>query len=143
MSIPGCHWITVSNIGCCSEYVSICDSLLSIHVPGCTKEQISAMLFHKNELTCYIFQAVQLQHGTNDCGLFVLAFTTLLCAGESPVQMIYVQHWPCIQLLKCLLQQKQISFPQDSTEKEALTVPRDKSHSRSSVFVGCLKIDTV
>ena len=56
------------------------------------KAQIAALLFTDQPEITLRFQPVQLQHGTNDCGVFSLAFATSLCGRQTPRQITYIQH---------------------------------------------------
>ena len=47
------------------------DSLLSGSTHSRTKKQIAVILFSPKEKITIIFPAVQIQHGGNDCGVFV------------------------------------------------------------------------
>ena len=98
----GCHWLTIYTIGCKAGHVNVYDSLSIVDVSLCTKEEIATILFSKASHIFLHFQAVQIQRGTSDCGLFSLAFATSLCHGEDPVQINYVQHKMRSHLQRCL-----------------------------------------
>ena len=118
LNLSGCHWITVSNIGCKSGFVNVYDSIPSCYVSMRTKEQIAAMLFSEDKELILEYQAVQSQRGRNDCGLFALAFATSLCAGENPVEINYIQHLLCKHLLDCITHQVISPFPMTSRRKK-------------------------
>ena len=81
-----------------------------------------SMLFSEDKELILEYQAVQSQRGSNDCGLFALAFATSLCAGENPVEINYIQHLLRKHLLDCITHQVISPFPiYDIQEKEAIT----------------------
>ena len=131
----GCHWITVSNIGCKPGFVSIYDSIPSCYVPVRTKEQIAAMLFSEYKELTLEYQAVQSGRGSSNCGLFALAFATSLCAGENPVEINYIQHLLCKHLLDCITQQVISPFPRTSRRKKKPSQPL--GHSTFKIFCKC------
>ena len=74
LNVSGCHWITISTIGCQQSIVNVYDSIPSCSVPLRTKEQIAAIICTQAKKIILEFPAVQSQHGSSDCGLFALAF---------------------------------------------------------------------
>jgi len=116
----GCHWLTISTIGCKAGHVNVYDSLLSVDVSLRTKEEIATILFSKATHIFLHFQAVQIQRGTSDRGLFALAFATSLCHGEDPVQINYVQHKMRSHLLRCLEDRTIAPFPRGSRKRRRI-----------------------
>lgn len=84
LNVYGSHWISVSNIGCPTGTVNIYDSLPNCALYSCTKKQVASILFSTCKKINVNFVDVQVQSGCSDCGLFPLAFSTSLCAGEDP-----------------------------------------------------------
>ena len=123
LNVSGCHWITVSTIGCRPGVVKIYDSIPSCCVPARTKEQIAAIIFTQDKELTLEFQAVQSQCGSSDCGLFALAFATSLCGGENPIQTNYIQHLLLSHLLDCFTQGVISAFPR-SVRMKKLAPPR-------------------
>ena len=68
----------------------------NIYLPPRAKAQIAAIMFVKKANIFLAFVSVQKQYGHSDCGVFVIAFATSLCAGHSPAKTTYIQHllWP-------------------------------------------------
>jgi hypothetical protein len=85
LNVSGCHWITISTIGCQQGVVNVYDSIPSCSVPLRTKEQIAAIICTQAKKIILEFPAVQSQRGSSDCGLFALAFATSLCLGQNPL----------------------------------------------------------
>jgi len=123
LNVSQSHWITVSNVGCKKGVVNIYDSIPSCYLPACTKEQIAATLFSNEKTLTLEYKAVQVQQGSNDCGLFAIAFATSLCGGENPVEINYKQHLFYSHLLNCVTKQEISVFPR-STRKRKVTKSR-------------------
>ena len=123
LNVSGSHWITVSTIGCQPGVVNIYDSIPSCGVPTHTKEQIAAIIFNQDKEVTLEFQAVQSQRGSNDCGLFALAFATSLCSGESSIQTNYIQHLFRSHLLDCFTRRIISAFLR-TTMKKRFAQPR-------------------
>ena len=117
------HWITVSNIGCLPNYINIFDSLPHTGLSAQARIQISCLLSTKEAIITSAYQCVQQQHGTQDCGLFSLAFATSLCFGENPAEIIYIQNQFRPHLLNCLTVGKMTPFPSQK-RKRKLKAPR-------------------
>ena len=85
----------------------------SCYVPTCTKEQlqIAAILFANEKTLTLEYKAVQVQQGSNDCGLFTIAFATSLCGGKNPIEINYKQHLLCSHPLNCVTKQEISVFP--------------------------------
>ena len=90
LHVSNSHWLTVSNIVCPNGHVNVYDSIPSGDITGRTKMQIAAILFTDEKKITIDFPAVQIQNGGSDCGLFVLAFTAILCEGENPSEITYM-----------------------------------------------------
>ena len=114
LNILGNHWLTVLTVGCQPGSVNIYDSIRSISVPTRTKEQISTIMFAQQKAITLVFQPVQSQHGSSDCGLFALAFATSLCYQENPVEINYTQHKLRSHLLDCFTRGRMSPFPRSS-----------------------------
>uniref|UniRef100_A0A1X7TST8 Ubiquitin-like protease family profile domain-containing protein n=1 Tax=Amphimedon queenslandica TaxID=400682 RepID=A0A1X7TST8_AMPQE len=64
---------------------------LSLSIPLRAKEQIASLIFCDNKEINIDIPDVQKQQRGSDCGLFALAFTTSLCANNSPSEISYIQ----------------------------------------------------
>lgn len=106
------HWIMVTSIGCdVPNQVKVYDSLPSMDVPWRTKQQIASLLFSNCHEIKLLFPNVQLQQGSMDCGLFALAFSVSLCAGQDPSTTNYIQNQFRNHLLSCLEASEISPFP--------------------------------
>ena len=111
LNVASSHWITVSTIGCCFGEINIFDSMLHKDLPDRTKEKIASLLYSPLKKISLKFHPVQRQRGSNDCGLFALAFATSLCNGTCPTEMMYTQKSMRTHLLDCLVNRKMSTFP--------------------------------
>ena len=59
-----------------------------------------------------------MQRGSQDRGLFAIAFATVLCLGKQPGQLCFDQDRMCTHLLKCIESQEMMLFPVRSEERE-------------------------
>ena len=76
------HWLCVSNVSRRSGSVNLCESMFSVSIPTCIKEQIASLVHEldKDEIEVLV-QPVQQQTNSTDCGVFALAFATAICFG--------------------------------------------------------------
>lgn len=89
----GTHWITLSNALNCRLEVSIYDSLhgvdknkhQKIRYPINVEQSVCQLMKPRKDVT-FLVDDVQQQEGGNDCGLFAIAFATLLCVGRDPAK---------------------------------------------------------
>ena len=72
------HWVCISNINCPPNTCNVYDSM-SPKYSMTLMTQVAAIM--KCSEDCFTMRhiEVQIQHGSSDCGLFAIAFTTLLC----------------------------------------------------------------
>ena len=83
------HWITLSNAQNLRLEVSIYDSLhgvnknkdAKIKYPISVEQSVCQIMGPPDDVT-FLVHDVQQQKGGNDCGLFAIAFATLLCVGR-------------------------------------------------------------
>ena len=78
-------------------------------------------------------EKVQRQVGSNDCGLFALAFATDLCNGLDPVNQRYEQGSMRQHYVSCLENGAMVPFP-----KTTRKVPLHISSKKSSVAIYCV-----
>jgi len=83
LRVSGCHFITISTTACQPGVVNVCKASQAAKFQHTQRNRSLSSSSWKEELTLE-FQAVQSQHGSSDCGLFVLAFSTFLCCGNNP-----------------------------------------------------------
>ena len=77
LNVYGSHWITVSNLSCPPGVVNIYDSMPNCALYSQTKRHIASILLTKETSIEVQFVDVQLQSGSNDCGLFGICHFTL------------------------------------------------------------------
>ena len=65
------------------------------------KELIADLLQYQEDTIIINYCDVQWQSGGNNCGLFSIAFATAICAGSSPVSIIYDQSKMRQYLVQC------------------------------------------
>lgn len=124
LNVSRSHWITVSNIGCKPAAIAVYDSMPSGYIPRRTKDVIASIVFSNEKAITLQFIAVQSQHGSNDCGLFALAFAASLCAPQSTTN---VQHRLREHLLTCFENMTILPFPQTSRERKQPPLLREVS----------------
>ena len=88
----GCYWITISTIDCQTEMVNIYDSLFS-DVDDETQKAIRKV-FNESSIS-FSLPKMQRQKGTNDCGLFAVAFATKICFSHNPVDVSAMEYTQC------------------------------------------------
>ena len=134
LNVSGCHWITISTIGCQQGVVNVYDSIPSCSVPLRTKEQIAAIICTQAKKIILEFPAVQSQRGSSDCGLFSLAFATSLCLGQNPVQTNYIQHTLRSHLLDCFTQRVISAFPRTTRKKKVSYHPTSRTSNCPNIL---------
>ena len=92
INVRGNHWITLSNLLCTIDQTCVYDSYLDLNVKTALKKisypvavDIAACELAKRE-KCFtmLVEEIQQQEAGNDCGLFAIAYTVLLCFNEDP-----------------------------------------------------------
>ena len=114
VNVRGNHWITLSNVQNLRLEVSIYDSLhggdrkkdTKVRYPISVEQSVCQIMQPPKDVTILV-DDIQQQKGGNDCGLFAIAFATLLCVGRDPVKERFNQQIMCEELLK--------SFEEDMT----------------------------
>ena len=100
------HWVVISNIidKSTPRTVSVYDSLNSKTMPVANLQHISPA-----------FMPVQQQEGSDDCGLFAIAFATSLCFGQDPCYTSYYQARMRNHLRECLIGKRISPFPYETS----------------------------
>lgn len=121
----GNHWVTVTNIGCRSGTVKTYDSLrMNVRC----KAVASIVCTHRSQILVDLPE-IQQQVGSNDCGLFAIAFATSILKGEDPSSVGYSHSRIHQHLLSCL-EKRHIMVFQGSSSLE-------KAQSCISVYCSC------
>ena len=110
------------------------DSMCTGDLPFRAKQQIAAICFSKAEEITLTFKGVQRQKGSNDCGLFALAFATSLCIGDDPSQLNYIQDKLRPHLITCLEKNCLTFFPTCQLTKRC---PRVSTQKKFPVYCLC------
>ena len=93
VNMRGNHWITLSNAQNLRLEVAIYDNLhgvdknkdKEIRYPISVEQSVCQIMRPPNDVT-FLVDDVQQQEGGEDCGLFAIAFATLLCVGRDPTK---------------------------------------------------------
>ena len=104
------HWVTVSMIGVAHPTVHVYDSLYS-SAGTCLEAQISSLIQIEKPEISLEFVDVPVQAGTYDCGLFAVAFATVLALGRQPEKFQFSQQEMKKHLYQCFEKQKMGMFP--------------------------------
>ena len=86
--VGGCHWCTVSNIGCGEGVVNVYDSMYSSVSSG-TIKLIASLMFSPAEQLVVRMMDVGRQSNASDCGVLSIAFAYSICSGEDPCKIKY------------------------------------------------------
>ena len=111
----GNHWITASTIfssGSVDVYNSLYDDL------NCGSRRVILDLFGDDKLQINM-QQVQKQHGTDDCGLFAIAFAVSLARKVNPADshLLFEQSRMRSHLINCLQEANFCPFPTKSMKQ--------------------------
>ena len=86
--VGGCHWCTVSNIGCDDGVVNVYDSMYSSASSG-TIKLIASLMFSPAEQLVVRMMDVGRQSNCSDCGVLAIAFAYDICSGSDPCKVKY------------------------------------------------------
>ena len=112
------HWVTISNLDSSErENVFVFDSMFS-RGSSSMKAQVACLLHtSKSEFTLN-FVDVHKQTGSNDCGLFSIAYAVALCLGKNPSTVVFDQPKMRSHLISCIEQQNFSLFPVRSERRK-------------------------
>ena len=92
------HWVTITNVGCETGEVLLCDSLYGFYNQQYPVRCLKAV----DSIACSVhtISALNLQQQSPGtlCGLFAIAFATSLCDGKDPSYIIYDEQNLCQEL---------------------------------------------
>ena len=106
------HWITITNVGTENpEIVRVYDSLYSSCSPS-IQQQIACMVNTAKPAITLEFIDVHRQKGSNDCGVFAVAYAVSLCLNEEPGNLSFNLQ-PALRqhLIQCVEAGEFTSFP--------------------------------
>ena len=108
------------------------DSMGHTDVPQEVKQQVAAMILSPTNKITLIFESVQRQHNSNNCGVFTIAFATSICVSANPSILLYDQTCLRSYLTKCLESGMMELFP--AKERKA---QRPYSRVQYEIFWSC------
>ena len=77
-----------------------------------TKKIIANLMMTQNKAILLYYPGIKWQSGTNDCGLFAVAFTTSLCIDEDTTEVMYDQQSMRQYRRDCLVAGELVSIPE-------------------------------
>ena len=78
----------IANVGCVQGEVHVYDSMGYTDLPQDVKQQIATLILIPTNNITLIFQSVQYQQDSNNCGAFAIAFATCIFAFQQ-IQAVY------------------------------------------------------
>ena len=96
-------------------------------------EHACRMILHTGSEVTFVYEKVQKQLGSSDCGLFALAFATDLCHGLDPTKQSYNQEMMPRHFVSCLEKGKMTPFP-----NTAKRVPFHLAMQKAKVPIFCI-----
>ena len=124
--------MSLNTIFCISGVVKVDDSLCR-KPNNVTIEHACRMILHTGPEATFVYEKVQKQLGSSDCGLFALAFATDLCHGLDPAKQSYNQEMMCRHFVSCLEKGKMTPFP-----NTAKRVPFHLAIQKTKVPIFCI-----
>ena len=128
----GAHWVSLSTISCTPGVVKVYDSLYRKH-NNVVIEHACRMILHAGPEVTFLYEKVQKQLGSSDCGLFALAFATDLCHGLDPTKQSYNQEMMRRHFVDCLEKGEMTPFP-----NTAKRVPFHLAMQKTKVPIFCI-----
>ena len=128
------HWNVISSIGVPHGSVEIFDSMYT-KLSDAIKMQIANIVYTSNPHITILFQNVQQQSGSSDCGLFSIAFATALVYGKRPENYHFNQREMRSHLLKCFQQRNMELFP---IIRERINIRGSSALSTDVIEVFCM-----
>ena len=105
------HWLTISTIGVQHPAeVEVYDSKYR-NVSTCVKKQIATLLFTDESEIVLKLKGMQIQSGSEDCGLFAIATATALVLNKQPGNICFDQLKMRRHLMQCFENGKITMFP--------------------------------
>ena len=99
--IGGCHWCTISNVGCDDGVVNVNDSMYSSASSGTVKLIASLVFSPAKQLVVRMMDVGRKSNGS-DCGVLALAFAYDICSGNDPCKIKYDHRSMRQHLVECL-----------------------------------------
>ncbi|KAL5500795.1 hypothetical protein EMCRGX_G012400 [Ephydatia muelleri] len=126
LNIKDNHWITVSAASSIPDTINVYDSLNGTLTEPL--KQIIADLMHSagKQITVQ-YVSVQYQKGSQDCGLFAIAFACEICFGKDPSSVTFVQSTMRQHLIEGLEQGNILPFPSAVRRQRSQMIVQDFS----------------
>ena len=137
VNVKDLHWVCVSNMFSPSGTVDVFDSIPYFSI-GCAGllDQVASILKTADGSFQLRHIDIQRQTGSSDCGLFAIANSIALCAGEDPCAMNFAQITMRKHLAQCFEQGHLTPFPKAS--KPRRTASSRRIVNTQTVHVYCL-----
>ena len=86
--VGGCHWCTISNVGCDDGVVNVYDSMYP-SVSSSTLKLIASLMFSPAKQLVVRMMDVARQQNGSDCGVLAVSFAYDICSGKDPCSVKY------------------------------------------------------
>ena len=88
LHVEGCHWCTVSTVGCEDGVVNVYDSIF-LSVSTSTVRIIASLVFSSAPRLVIRTMDVGLQSNSSNCGVLAITFAYDICSGNDPRKAKY------------------------------------------------------
>ena len=112
------RWITIANVGCVEGEEAVFDSMGHTDLTQEVKQQIAALILTPTNKIKHIFQSVQRQRDSNNCG----AFAASICFSASPSNLLNDQDCLRPYLVKCFMSGTMEPFSSGKRKEGATTL---------------------
>ena len=110
LHVGGNHWATVAGVS--PSLVHVYDSIYDYTMED-TRMQIAAIMGSTESTITLKIHKTQVQQGSNDCGVFAIAYATDLAHGNDPASFRYKQEVLRTHFMDCLEKKTLSPFPND------------------------------
>ena len=108
--VGGCHWCTVSNVGCDNGVVNVYDSMYPSVSSGTVKLNASLVFSPAKQLVVRMMDVGRQLNGS-DCVVLASAFAYDICSGNDPCKIKYDHRTMRQHLAECLEKYRLSCFP--------------------------------
>ena len=121
------HWLTVSNLGTDQpDTVYVYDSIFSCSSSS-VRAQVACLLQTNSPSFVLKFVDMYKQYGSNDCGIFSIAYSVTLCLGEKPGSFLFDQQLMRGHLVEWLQNQSFSMFPIKGKRQRAFKIQNSEA----------------
>ena len=110
LNVSGTHWVTLSTVGSKSGSIQWMDSMHMTPTSDSQRIIADLMQFEGPEISVHLCK-VHKQVGTNDCGLFAVAYATAVCHGLDPTTLQFDQQKMREHMFSCIENNCASPFP--------------------------------